>query len=564
MNKGVICILICMLMMFTTVVPITATTGWKKTVEPLLMGNVLYVGGSGPNNYTKILDAINVAVSGDTILVYHGIYHENLWVSKSISLIGENRETTIIDGAGGTNVVRLIANNILLSGFTIRNSAENGVYIYGENITVSGNIFSNNSRDIWLSRSNNTITENLLYGGGLDVYYYFGHNNIVTNNYVHGKPLLYLESKKNMMVDIETGQIILIDCENITIHNQFLSHTAYGILLGGSRHCTISQNMVSNCFIGIQLFRSDNNEVSSNTLADNPSFGIQLLNSSCNTVSQNTISGSMLGSGIYFQYYSRFNSISNNTLLSNRDGIHISTGPTIMTNNHLMQNQYGICLYNCSATYKNDSASYSIIQENHISQGKDGDGIFLYSINHCNIYQNTISDQRFGIEQLSCRDNNITYNVLSNNSWSGIKFDHSTGNVISGNTEDTSNIGISFNDSFSNHIIGNSLKKNSYGIHLDASSNNMVKNNEMMKNMKGISLYRSNDNTVSQNNFRKNEQQAFFLDCNNSWDANYWNRIRFFPYPIVGKKTVTILDQIDVQLPNINFDSHPALRPYNI
>jgi len=33
-------------------------------------GNTLYVGGSGPNNYTRIQDAIDYASDWDTVFVY--------------------------------------------------------------------------------------------------------------------------------------------------------------------------------------------------------------------------------------------------------------------------------------------------------------------------------------------------------------------------------------------------------------------------------------------------------------------------------------------------------------
>lgn len=59
---------------------------------------ILYVGGDGPGNYSKIQDAIDNASNGDTVFVYNGIYYENLVVDKSINLQGENKEYTIIDG----------------------------------------------------------------------------------------------------------------------------------------------------------------------------------------------------------------------------------------------------------------------------------------------------------------------------------------------------------------------------------------------------------------------------------------------------------------------------------
>jgi len=53
-----------------------------------------------PALITKIQDAIDLAIDGDTIYVYSGFYQENLVVSKSVIIRGEDREKTIIDGDG--------------------------------------------------------------------------------------------------------------------------------------------------------------------------------------------------------------------------------------------------------------------------------------------------------------------------------------------------------------------------------------------------------------------------------------------------------------------------------
>jgi len=44
--------------------------------------SILYVGGSGPGNYSKIQDAIDNASEGDTIFVYNGTYNEQINVNK--------------------------------------------------------------------------------------------------------------------------------------------------------------------------------------------------------------------------------------------------------------------------------------------------------------------------------------------------------------------------------------------------------------------------------------------------------------------------------------------------
>jgi len=80
-------------------------------------GDILYVGGSGPGNYTYIQDAIDNASNGDTIYVYNGIYNENVFIDKQIGLIGEDKENTIINASG--IVVNVSADNVKISGFTI-------------------------------------------------------------------------------------------------------------------------------------------------------------------------------------------------------------------------------------------------------------------------------------------------------------------------------------------------------------------------------------------------------------------------------------------------------------
>ena len=70
----------------------------ENFVKGINNGKTLYVGGDGPNNYSSIQEAINAAENGDTIFVYSGIYHENVVIKKSVRVVGENKNTTIMMG----------------------------------------------------------------------------------------------------------------------------------------------------------------------------------------------------------------------------------------------------------------------------------------------------------------------------------------------------------------------------------------------------------------------------------------------------------------------------------
>ena len=117
----VICFIMCILITF---VALSIKNGLSHVDVFASQGNsnILFVGGTGLNNYSTIQGAVNDATNGYTIFVYNGVYNENLNVSTAINLVGENKDTTIIDGGFTGDVMCIFSDFVTVSGFTIRNS----------------------------------------------------------------------------------------------------------------------------------------------------------------------------------------------------------------------------------------------------------------------------------------------------------------------------------------------------------------------------------------------------------------------------------------------------------
>jgi parallel beta-helix repeat protein len=217
------CLAVGVILLFigTCILPATAQNTMKS--QSASKGKWLYVGGSGPGNYSVIQDAVDNASNGDTVYVYSGVYNRSkgidylVYLNKSVSLVGENKSTTILNGWWKSAVVEVIADNVEVRGFTIQNfkpSSGVGMEISRvvsspppKNVTIHDNIFVKNTLD------------------GLDIIWCFNltcYDNIFKEN-------------------TENGCYVIATSDSSLTHNLFIKN-GRGIYVGNSAWIEVSQN----------------------------------------------------------------------------------------------------------------------------------------------------------------------------------------------------------------------------------------------------------------------------------------------------------------------------------
>jgi len=428
-RKGLV-IGIMVLFVGASVVPSVLSEEAQKKSDFVIMQTTWYVDDDncpGPGNGTidnpfcKIQYGIDNASDGDTIYVFNGTYYENIVIDKSIILLGENKDTTIVDGNGKGDVALLTADNTCISNLTLQNG-----------------------------------------GTGQE-----------------------LENLNDASLEIIADDTV--------VENMICLSTNYGMWLRSSNNNIIRNNYCNAIFDGIWLLNSKNDTLKNNSI---DSSGLVL-------------DGSELSDFIH-----------------DIDTSNKANGKTII----YLKNQ------------QNKTVSCNAGQ------------VILVNCSKCILSNMVISNVTDCIEIMYSCNNIITNNILSHSTDHGIRMFRSNHNIITNNTCSHNPGGISFVG-----FTGNGETWADYEIRGDCKYN-IITNNKIVQNYLGIRLYSSNKNYISKNIFINNTFHSYFWDCNNKWNANYWNEPRFLPKIIFGKITIGNFENF----PWINIDWRPALKPYDI
>jgi parallel beta-helix repeat protein len=236
------------------------------------------VDDDGPADFNNIQEAVNNASSGDTIIVRMGTYYEHVVINKSIALIGENRDLTIVDGSKTNYVISIRADNVSVNSFTLRKS---GIYPYSGisidhcmgNAIINNKVIGNYEGISLYYSSSNVISGNVISSNNDGIYLYSSSSNVISGNVISSN---------------SEGICLYSSSNNVVSNNTIDSSTYDGIYLHSSSNNVVSNNLIlRNNYQGISLYFSSNNAICGNTISSNAN-GIRLaLSSNNNTIYHN-------------------------------------------------------------------------------------------------------------------------------------------------------------------------------------------------------------------------------------------------------------------------------------
>jgi parallel beta-helix repeat protein len=413
-------------------------------------------------DYTTIQEAINTANYGDSIVAEAGIYNEDVVVNQTVSLTGEDRHNTIVNGSGNASVFYIRRDDVVVSNFTMQNNNMGSwgcVYFgsYRSNSNVSCNIIRNCSVGVrcWDYSESNFIVDNQIVNCRTGVKDWYSSGNFIIGN--------------NISLCSEYGADIE-GSDDTVVQGNTICQCWGGIYLSfGSRRTVINDNYISNGDGGIGLDASPRNIITNNQIEHCNVSGIYLgealwTGSNYNTVTNNIISFSTQGDGLFI-YGSTGNNLSGNTMMNN--------------------------LYNFGVEGEELSDFMHSIDTSNTVDGKP----IYYWIDEQNSavpldagYVGLVNSTRMIVENLSLTSNRQ--------------------GILLAFTSDS-------------NVTGNSIANNYYGIHFwNCSDHNIVHNNDLVRNEYGVWLGPCSNNTFYHNNFTDNTEQAHI---NSFGYANFWN-----------------------------------------
>jgi len=255
-------------------------------------GNILFVNSAWMpdeenGKYSSIQEAIDHASNGDIIYVFDGTYEENIFVDKSLQIVGESN--VLLSGIGNHNAIYVIAGGVSISNFTITDGLMSGVLIDGDlggygTIIRDCTITGNGMQGVLLHNTYGNVLINCsIYGNPVGIKEQYSFNNTVIKSDIHSADWgIFFDGCRDSSVenttlyDNENKSINIENSENMTIKGCTMYNNFCGIRFKGSNNSSVEGCNITENIVGLRIDGSSNNTVTNCEIYSNVGYGIYI------------------------------------------------------------------------------------------------------------------------------------------------------------------------------------------------------------------------------------------------------------------------------------------------
>ncbi len=259
----------------------------------------------------SLTQAIEQAADGDTILMASGVYDESretfpIMVDKAVTISPQEGAVPVIVSPKQTTAMEITGAGATVSGLKF-DHIRCAIWVLADDVTVKDCVITlvdetwrTSSSGMWVAGAKRTTLTGCTFTGcsvsvagppisdksvgipvltamfevGEDIEFFTTHT--VENNIVNGEPLCYVIGLHDTVWTEEVGQIIAVECENLTFTGLNLDFASIGIQIAYCQNVTIDKCSANdNGIFGIYIMKTDDCLIT-HSRADRGAHGIDV------------------------------------------------------------------------------------------------------------------------------------------------------------------------------------------------------------------------------------------------------------------------------------------------
>ncbi len=273
--------------------------------------DTLTVAADGTADYPSLTAALAAADVGDEIILAAGVYDQSretfpILADKRVAIRAADGAEVTLSAPKMQPTMKLMADGIRVENVRV-DFLRSGFWIMADDITVTGctftltdEIWRTSSCGMWIAGARRFTMTDCAFAGcsaalagpplsessnglpvltgmfevGEDKAFFTSHQ--IENCTVNGKPLMYVVGLRDTTYTADCGQLLAVDCHNVTFTDIHTDFTSIGIELGYCTNCTLQNSSADDAGIfGIYIAKCEDCLITA-CRADRSAHGIDL------------------------------------------------------------------------------------------------------------------------------------------------------------------------------------------------------------------------------------------------------------------------------------------------